>query len=72
MAHELKSHVVVTRYTAPNGKLIVHAYGPYTEAAAVRVRRETRKAYKDFIDSGKMEVYALRILDVDSMNGRSS
>lgn len=54
-------HVVVTIFTAEDGKKVVHTYGPFTEGQANYQRNRMLEVGTGA--KGKLEAYATKILD---------
>ncbi len=64
------NHVIVTRYEKPNGKILVHAYGPYTRDEAFSRKRkmeiESRETAKPGEKPVAMSVH--KMIDIDGEN----
>lgn len=57
------NHVIVTRYEKKDGKIIVHAYGPYTRTEAFGRRKKMLEEY-----DGDVAISVHKMIDVDGEN----
>jgi hypothetical protein len=74
MAKEkLKEYTVVSRVTPvrEGGRIMVHAYGPYTKDIAIRVQRELKLNAVNGRYSNRSEVSCCKLIDVDKMNAEA-
>jgi hypothetical protein len=55
------SHVVVTHWTAPGGRVVVHAYGPWSLAACTAERQRLLSRPEA---EGRLTVHVCKMLDV--------
>lgn len=64
------NHVIVTRYEKPNGKILVHAYGPYTRAEAFSQRRKMEIESNESAKPGEgiVQMSVHKMIDIDGEN----
>lgn len=61
----MKDHVVIAVIRRSNGRILVHAYGPYTKSTAHRERRLLSSSTpREYVIS----ITANRVIDIDKMN----
>lgn len=68
----MKTHVVVTLYTRPTGKLVVNVYGPYTISKARAERNRILADAQGDVIPGSLLVVTRRAIDIDEMNRMAS
>lgn len=62
------THVVVTVYTNHKGKVVTHAYGPYTASRAAYERKKIIADHWWLSEDESLQVTACKMLDVDKLN----
>ena len=67
----MKTHVVVTVYLAPSGKVFTHVYGTYTQSRANSERRKIMAEYEADIVAGRLRVTTNKVVDIDAMNAEA-
>jgi hypothetical protein len=68
-----KEYTVVTRVkpVREGGRIMVHAYGPYTKDVAKRVQRQLKFDAVKGNYSNRSEVSCCKLIDVDRMNAEA-
>lgn len=60
----MKSHVVVTYYKNPlHGGIVQHAYGPYEEKQAIKIRKQLLAQHAEDARKGNLSISACRVID---------
>lgn len=57
-------YAIITNYIAPTGRIITHAYGPYSVSTARRARSRILKV-TEIPDGGSFRVNVCKLLVVD-------